>query len=139
MCNMLPNSIAASLSPPFVAAHLAPPPSSPHVPISAASAPRSPIRPSVRPSVRPSAASCRHLPATLWLVRDSRRSQQPEPHLFGWVFPSLGAFGRCSERENRFDHSCDFQGLCGYGPILEINDIYFTPCLYTFIVFCLVF
>lgn len=38
MCNMLSNSIAPSLSLPFVTPNLSPPPSSPHVPISVASA-----------------------------------------------------------------------------------------------------
>lgn len=90
MCNMLSNSIAPSLSLPFVTPNLSPPPSSPHVPISVASARVLPATPQLDLSVP-------HIPvpsASHAFMREGqifRRDNKPEAQSFGvcqlWPLP----------------------------------------------------
>lgn len=81
MCNMLSNSIAPSLSLPFVTPNRSPPPPSPHVPISVASARVLPATPPLYLSVvRILLPSASH--AFMKKGADFQQSQRPEPESF---------------------------------------------------------
>lgn len=119
MCNMLSNSIAPSLSLPFVTPNRSPPPPSPRVPISVASARVLPATPPLYLSVvRILLPSASH--AFMKKGAHFQPSQQPEPESFSSLETLVAALcGRRAKRQKVKAKASLMTRLCDSGQVLE--------------------